>query len=98
MMSLSSLLFLNFYQTGLSQNVVNIYRVICITFMLTVRSLQKHDLLVEISKPKGRSFVPSLISSQSTIVYVKTDFIDFLEMSLGQMGVPWSQRDIGQKY
>ena len=43
---------------------------------------------------KRRSFVPGLIYSQLTVVYVKLGSIDWLEMSPEQICVPFSQRDI----
>ena len=38
---------------------------------------------------KGSEFVPSLISSQSPIVYVKIGSVDWREMHLRQMSAPW---------
>ena len=43
---------------------------------------------------KGRSIVPTLIFSQSPIVYVKMRSFDWLEMSPGQRSALCSQRDI----
>ena len=44
---------------------------------------------------KGRLFVPGMIASQSPIVNVKMDTIDWLKMSPGEMSAHWFRRNIG---
>ena len=56
--------------------------------------LQNFSRSQYLTDSKGGLFVPTVIFSQSPIVYVQMGVIDWLKMSLGQIVFPCSQRDI----